>query len=82
MGNQRDLVFFSLAGYSCPMARAANPNTPDIKVTPESYEKDAFIKASVAARQSLSQWMIAAAVKAAAEQGFPVKPPTQKKRAR
>lgn len=57
------------------MARAPDPKTPDIKVTPQPPEKAAFIKAAAAARQSLSQWMIAAAVKAAAEQGFPVEKP-------
>jgi uncharacterized protein (DUF1778 family) len=44
----------------------------DIKIVPEVHEKRAFIKAATAARQSLNQWMIAAAIKAAAEQGFPV----------
>jgi len=53
------------------MARAPTEEG-DIKVTPEVHEKRAFIKAAAAARQSLTQWMIAAAVKAAADQGFPV----------
>ncbi len=54
------------------MARAPNPKTPDIKVLVPPAEKAAFIKAAAAARQSLSQWMIAAGVKVAEEQGFPV----------
>lgn len=53
------------------MARRAT-SKGDIKVLPQVHEKAAFIKAAAAARQSLSQWLIAAAVKAAEEQGFPV----------
>ena len=53
------------------MARAPTPKG-DIKVTPELHEKTAFIKAAEKARQSLSQWMIAAAVEAAERQGIPV----------
>lgn len=44
----------------------------DIRVSPEPHEKRVIIKAAAAARQSINQWMIAAALKAAAEQGFPV----------
>jgi uncharacterized protein (DUF1778 family) len=44
----------------------------DIKVAPEVHEKRAFIKASKAARQSLSQWMIQAAIERAERQGVPV----------
>ena len=47
----------------------------DIRIIPEVHEKRVFIKAAEAARQSLNQWMIAAAVKAATEQGFPVEKP-------
>jgi len=56
------------------MARAATEEG-DIKVTPEVYEKRAFIKAAALARQSLTQWMIQAAIERAERQGVAVEKP-------
>jgi hypothetical protein len=65
------LLFFYRTAIHILMARAPSEQG-DIRIIPEVHEKRAFIKAAAAARQSLSQWMLAVAVKAAGEQGFPV----------
>ena len=48
-------------GYLGVMARKAT-DIPDIKVRPTAPEKRLFLKASEAARMSLNQWMIQAAL--------------------
>jgi len=50
------------------MARKAT-DIPDIKVRPTKQEKLLFLKASEMARQSLNQWMIAAALEKAERDG-------------
>jgi uncharacterized protein (DUF1778 family) len=49
-------------------------------VTPETHEKAAFIEAAKRSRQSLSAWMIQAAVERAERQGVAVSEPVAKKK--
>lgn len=60
--------------YRLRMARTPS-QAGDIRVSPRTEEKAAFIKASAAARQSLNQWMIQAGIERAEREGVRVRRP-------
>jgi uncharacterized protein (DUF1778 family) len=63
--------------YGLRMARQPS-QVGDIRVSPRSEEKAAFVKAAAGARQSLNQWMIQAAVERAEREGVRIKRPVSR----
>jgi uncharacterized protein (DUF1778 family) len=74
------LVIFPTEDLISPSMGRSPTTAGDIKVRPQEFEKAAFIEAARRRRQTLNQWMIAAAVEEARRQGVAVEEPKRKAR--